>query len=456
MTIQLSGGRGAVPGQTPHESHPPEADWNSPLWEQPDTVAAPWRSAPDEPPPPAAPTGPIGPTHPRRRRSRAMVAAAAVLLLVVGLAGSALVNGAFGRSSTPSEAVGPQPSLPAIPTPVPSQPSLTPPGEGQGQGNQGGSQSTTENQAAAAVSPGLVDVVSTIGYDGAQGAGTGVVLTADGIVLTNHHVVAGSTSISVTDIGDGQTYEAKVLGYDRSHDVAVLQLSGASGLQTAPLGDSGNVSVGDSVVAIGNALGKGGAPTVVSGNVTDLDQSIAAQDSANGTSEQLSGLIEIDAPIQPGDSGGALVDSHNEVIGIITAGSDSAENSSDQTATQGYAVPMATAHSVAEQIVAGRSSSTVHIGGTGFLGLQIDGSGAGSFGGGLLVAGTVNGSAAADAGIVAGDVVTAVDGRAVATQDALKSLLDGKHPGDTVHVRWTDQTGTSQAAKVTLTDGPTG
>jgi len=374
------------------------------------------------------------------------------VLLLVALAGTALVDGAFSRGSTTTGAERPRQSLPAIPAPAPNQPSLTPPGES----NQGGSQSPTENQAAAAVSAGLVDVVSTIGYDGAEGAGTGVVLTPDGIVLTNHHVVAGSTSIKVTDIGNGKTYSAKVLGYDRSHDVAVLQLSGATGLQTAPLGDSGTVSVGDSIVAIGNALGKGGAPSVVSGSVTALDQSIAAQDSATGTSEQLSGLIQIDAPIQPGDSGGALVNARGKVIGIITAGSEAPTNSDQQTATQGFAIPLATAHSIAEQIVAGRSSGTVHIGGTAFLGLQIDGSGAGAFGDGLLVAGTVNGSGAADAGIVAGDVVTAVDGRAVATQDALKSVLDGKKPGDTVHVRWTDQMGVSQAAKVTLTDGPTG
>jgi S1-C subfamily serine protease len=452
MTIQIPGGRWLGPGQTPYEPSPPATDWNSPLWERPDTVAATQYRAPDEPPPPP----PVVPIEPRRRRSRALLATAGVVLLVVGLAGATLVDGHLRRDSTTSAAVRPRPSLPAIPAPAPGRPSLTPPGEGSGQGNAGGSQSTTENQAAAAVSPGLVDVVSTIGYDGAQGAGTGVVLTADGIVLTNHHVVAGSTSISVTDIGNGKTYSAKVLGYDRSHDVAVLQLSGASGLQTAPLGDSGNVSVGDSVVAIGNALGKGGAPSVVSGNVTGLDQTIAAQDSANGSSEQLSGLIEIDAPIQPGDSGGALVDSRNNVVGIITAGSETDPNSSDQTATQGYAIPIATAHSVAEQIVSGQSSSTVHIGGTGFLGLQIDGSAIGSSSGSLLVAGTVNGSAAADAGIVAGDVVTAVDGREVATQDALKSVLDGKHPGDKVKVRWTDQMGTEQAAKVTLTDGPTG
>lgn len=170
----------------------------------------------------------------------------------------------------------------------------------------------------------------------------------------------------------------------------------------------------------------------------------------------MSGLIQIDAPIQPGDSGGALVNARGKVIGIITAGSEAPTNSDQQTATQGFAIPLATAHSIAEQIVAGHSSGTVHIGGTAFLGLQIDGSGAGAFGGGLLVAGTVTGSGAADAGIVAGDVVTAVDGRAVATQDALKSVLDGKKPGDTVHVRWTDQMGVSQDAKVTLTDGPTG
>jgi S1-C subfamily serine protease len=305
----------------------------------------------------------------------------------------------------------------------------------------------------AAVSPGLVDIVSTIGYDGAQGAGTGVVLTSDGIVLTNHHVVAGSTSISVTDVGSGKTYSAKVLGYDRSQDVAVIKLADATGLQTAPLGDSSTVAVGDSVVAVGNALGKGGAPSAVAGTVTDLDQSITAMDSSNGTAEQLSGLIQIDAAILPGDSGGALVDSHSQVVGIITAASVSGDRQA--APTEGFAIPLATAKGIADQIVAGQSSATVHVGGTAFLGVQIAGTN-GATGDGVLVAGSVSGSGADRAGITGGDVITSVDGKVVRSGEALKAALAGHHPGDRVTVRWVDQAATSHTATITLTDGPTG
>jgi S1-C subfamily serine protease len=442
MTIPTPGGPGTDP------------DWDSPLWGRPDTVAARWPSAQaDASPPPS-----VQPEPPRRPSRRILLGGAAVALFAVGLVGAMLVTGTLSHDSTTAAATLPRPgaSSPALPTPLPSQPSLTPPSEGSGQQGTQGSPGLTQKQAeaVAAVSPGLVDVVSTIGYDGAQGAGTGLVVSADGLVLTNHHVVAGATSINVTDVGNGKTYTAKVLGYDRSHDVALLKLSGASGLQTAALGDSGTVAVGDPVVAVGNALGKGGAPTAVAGTVTDLNQSIAAQDSANGTAQQLSGLIQVDAAIQPGDSGGALIDADGKVIGIVTAGSVS--GSLQQTATQGFAVPIATARSVAEQIVAGHASSTIHIGGTAFLGLQVSGSGTGAPVNGVLVAGTVSGSAAARAGIVAGDIVTEVDGHAVATAEVLRSVLDGHHPGDIVTVRWTDQSGASRTAKVTLADGPTG
>ena len=460
MIEQTPGISGTVPVRYADDSIRPDADWNSPLWGQPDTVAAEASRAQQELP--SAP--PVYVAEQTRRAPRALLAAVAVALLAVGLVGAVLVNGALrGTSTTAALLPPPSVSLPVLPSPAPSQPSLTPPNQGSGQpglGSQGaqagqGSSNLTQSQqaAVAAVSPGLVDVVSTIGYDGAQGAGTGVVLTSDGIVLTNHHVVAGSTSITVTDIGNGNSYTAKVLGYDRSHDVAVLKLTGASGLQTAPLGNSANVAIADAVVAVGNALGKGGTPTAVPGTVTDLNQSITAQDSANGTSEQLTGLIQIDAPIQPGDSGGALVAADGTVVGIVTAGSATA--SSQQTATQGFAIPMATAHQVAEQIVAGRASNTVHIGGTAFLGLQVTG-GTGTSASGVVVAGTVSGSAASGVGIVAGDVVTTLDGRTVPTADVLKSVLDGHHPGDSLNVGWTDQMGAPHLATVTLTDGPTG
>jgi S1-C subfamily serine protease len=469
MTIPPLGGSGTVTGQTPYEPYGRDADWNSPLWGQPDTVAAGWSAAATPivtPTPPAAPqTRPV---------SRALLASVAVALLIVGSLGVVLVNGALNRHSTTAAAQLPRPSLtaPAVPAPAPSQPALTPPSQGsqgqqgqqgqQGSGSTGqGSQGLTQQQQAAvdSATAGMVDVVSTIGYDGAQGAGTGEVLTSDGIVLTNHHVVAGATTIEVTDIGNGNTYAAKVLGYDRSHDIAVLKLAGASGLATSPLGDSSSVSVGDDVVAVGNALGKGGTPTAVSGSVTDLNQSITATDSADGTSEQLSGLIETDAPIQPGDSGGSLLDSNGKVVGIITAGSvagsPSQSQSDTQTATAGFAIPIATARSIANEIIDGNSSSTVHIGGTAFLGLQVSGN-ATSVSTGVLVAGTVAGSAAAQAGIVAGDVVTSIGGHAVTGPDALKSVLDARHPGDKVTVHWTDQSGSDQSASVTLTDGPTG
>ena len=148
-----------------------------------------------------------------------------------------------------------------------------------------------------------------------------MVLSSDGKVLTNNHVISGATSISVTDIGNGKTYSAKVVGYDRTHDVAVLQLQNASGLQTTPLGDSSKVSVGDSVVGVGNAGGVGGTPSAAAGTVTALNQTITASDDGNGTSEQLSGLIQVNADIQPGDSGGSLVNSQGQVVGIDTAGS---------------------------------------------------------------------------------------------------------------------------------------
>ena len=191
------------------------------------------------------------------------------------------------------------------------------------------------SQIAARVSPGLVDVVSTLGDQNGEAAGTGMVLTSTGEVLTNNHVINGATSISVTDIGNGKTYTATVVGYDKTKDIAVLQLQNASGLQTVNLGDSSTVTVGQNVVAIGNAEGKGGTPSVVTGSVTALNQSITAGDEGSSDSEQLSGLIQTNAPIQPGDSGGPLVNSAGQVVGIDTAASSSSQTPSAQAATPG-------------------------------------------------------------------------------------------------------------------------
>ena len=182
------------------------------------------------------------------------------------------------------------------------------------------------SQIAARVDPGLVDVISTDGYQQATSEGTGIVLTSTGEVLTNNHVINGATSIKVVDVGNGKTYTAAVVGYDATQDVAVLQLQGASGLTTASLGDSSSVQTGDSVVALGNAGGKGGTPSVATGSVTALNQSITASDDLSGVSEQLTGLIETNADIQPGDSGGSLVNAYGEVIGMDTAASSACQS----------------------------------------------------------------------------------------------------------------------------------
>ena len=345
------------------------------------------------------------------------------------------------------------------------------------------------SQIASRVSPGLVDVTSTLGYAGATAAGTGIVLTSNGEVLTNNHVINGATSVKVTDIGNGKTYKATVVGYDASHDIAVLQLSGASGLTTAATGDSSTVRVGDKVVGIGNAGGVGGAPSVAAGTVTALNQSITAADEGSSTSEQLSGLIETNADIQAGDSGGPLVNAHGQVIGVDTAassgsqagdgsggsgdpfggfgdpfggsGDNGSSNSGQQTTTQAFAIPINTALSIANQIEDGHASATVHIGATAFLGVEIASSGqqgSGSFGSsgtsGVEIAGVRSGTPAAAAGLSQGDVITSVAGQSVNSGTSIQQVLASHHPGDKVSISWTDPYGQSHTATVTLAAGP--
>jgi S1-C subfamily serine protease len=320
----------------------------------------------------------------------------------------------------------------------------------------------TTAQITSSVSPGLVDIVSTLGYQQAQAAGTGMVLTSSGEVLTNNHVIDGATSIRATDIGNGRSYPAKVVGYNQSHDIAVLQLQGASGLSTVSLGNSSSAAVGEQVVAMGNAGGKGGAPSVVTGHITGLDASITASDAGSGTSENLTGLIHHDAPIQAGDSGGPLVSTAGKVIGINTAASEPNGyelQSGQQTPTAAFAIPINEAVSIADQIEAGTGSATVHIGATGFLGVQIL-SAAGAAqngvpaGTGALVAGTLPGSPAEQAGLGAGDVITSAAGQRVTSPAGLQAALEQHHPGDSVTITWTDQTGQAHSASVNLTTGP--
>jgi S1-C subfamily serine protease len=304
--------------------------------------------------------------------------------------------------------------------------------------------------------PAVVDVVSTLGNQNGTAAGTGIVLTSSGEVLTNNHVIDGATSIKVRDVGNGQVYTASVVGYDVTQDVALIQLRGASGLQTADLGNSSSVTVGEKVVAIGNAGGQNGTPSVATGQVTGLDQSITASDASAGTAEQLTGLIRTNAGIQAGDSGGPLLNSSGQVIGIDTAASSGTFQLNSSTATQAFTIPINEALSIARQIEAGTSSATVHIGSTAFLGVEIVSASQqlGNSAAGAAVAGIQPGSAAAGAGLSAGDVITAVGGHSISTASDVRSALNGYHPGDRISITWTDQTGQSQSATIVLGSGP--
>lgn len=460
---------------------PDPAPWTTPTTSAAPSVEEP-AAVPASPPPPRAAS--------RRVRGAVAGVTAAALLLVGGgvfaghrlwsagpdttttASGPVLPGGSAGQGSG-DQGSGDQGaagqggdggsggSLPGGTLPGGSLPGGLPGAGGYGSG-QGGTQSqkstatTAEGRAAVTtISPALVNITTTIGYGQAEAAGTGIVLTADGTVLTNHHVVEGATSITAEDIGNGQTYQATVVGYDSTHDVAVLQLADASGLVTATI-DQDGVSIGDGVVGVGNAGGLGGSPSAAEGKVTALDRDITVSAEDGGSSEHLTGLIETDAAIQAGDSGGALVDLEGEVVGVDTAASSA--NSTGRGAPEGYAIPIDDALAIAGQITSGRSSSTVHVGQTAFLGVQLE-SGMRGYSAtidGTVVGGVVSGSAADQLGLRAGDIIVQVDGKRVDDADALGEVVRSAQVGDSITVTWYSQSGQQHSGSATLGAGPVG
>jgi len=312
-----------------------------------------------------------------------------------------------------------------------------------------GNNGNSSGDVAAKVDPAIVDITSRLGYQRAVAAGTGMVISADGDVLTNNHVIEGATSITATSVTSGDSYTATVLGTDPTEDVAVIHLARAQGLTPITVGDSSHVTIGAAVVALGNAGGAGGAPAVATGFVTALDRQITATDS-NGTNPQhLTGLIETDAPIRPGDSGGPLADTHAHVIGMDTAASAGSQFGGG--ASRGFAIPIQHALAIAHQIEAGQGSSTVHIGPRGMIGVSVT---ALTTGPGATVDSVTADSPADRAGIRAGDVITAVDGSPVRTSDDLGKLIKAHGAGERVTVDWTTSSGANRSATVTLTSGP--
>ena len=329
--------------------------------------------------------------------------------------------------------------------------------------------SSSVSAIAKTLTPAVVDIQTTINSSSGTGqaAGTGMIITSSGEVLTNNHVVQGATTISVTISGRSAPVSASVVGVDPIHDIAVLQLKGVSNLPFVALGNSSSVTIGTSVVAIGNALGLGGSPTVTSGTITALDRSISASDQANSTAESLTGLLETDAQIQPGDSGGPLVNSSGQVIGINTAAA-----STDGGPAIGFAIPINEARTIAQNIVNGNATGGIILGLSAFLGVDVQGVNAASgvngngfngfgFGNsgtstpgasaGQFVVAVVAGGPAAKAGVVAGDTVTSLNGTAITNDGStLTKALSALKPGASVTVGIVTQAGTSQTITVVV------
>lgn len=393
-------------------------------------------------------------TTKRPRRLGLVIGSGIAALAIVGAAGgTALGLSTQGTTTTSSQSQGTT-TLPDTGSGTDGTGSsdgtngFTVPGDGTGSGSDSGS-GTTQSPATAATAAdkkGVVTINTVLNYDeSSQAAGTGMVLTSDGTVLTNNHVIQGATSITVTDETTGKEYKADVVGADATNDVAVLKLEDASGLSTVTLDDDGEPSTGDTVKDVGNAEGTGNL-VAAEGTVTATDQDIQVQSESGTGTESLTGLIEISADIVSGDSGGPVLDSEGEVVGMATAASS---GTADVT---GYAIPITTAKTIAEKILAGESSSTITIGLPAFLGVEVSNTTGTT--GGVAVAGTVEGSGAASAGLTAGDTITSIDGTAVASSDQLTKVVQSHSVGDEVSVRYTDSTGAAKTVTITLTAGP--
>jgi S1-C subfamily serine protease len=437
--------------------------------------------------PPAGPTMPMPPMPPRPPRRRIGALSYLLVALAAGALGAGSVVALYHPASNNTSVASPQPSsgaltpapLPssAVPMPSPSSPSI----------------SAGEQAIVNKVAPGLVIINTTLQYNSESAAATGMVINPDGLVLTNNHVIEDSTSITART-ANGHQYHAKVVGYDVTGDIALIQLQGASGLKTVPIGQSGSLKTGDSVVGMGNAEGQN-AIVPVTGQVTALNQTITAGDQGGSvTQETLHNMIQTNADIVSGDSGGPLANSAGEVIGMDTAGNDG--GFAVQQDSSGYAIPIGNALAVVSQITQNQASSTVTIGYPPFVGIYIgqgsnsdpqaqaeqqnSGNGFGGFNGngngnqncytsdrnlvappsianvasGTLIVGTICGGPAMAAGMTAGSVITAVNGQAIGGPDSLTGMVSKFKPGTTIKVTWVSPSGQRSTSSIKLTAGP--
>ncbi len=286
------------------------------------------------------------------------------------------------------------------------------------------------------VTPSVVSI--DVKGQGTEDQGTGMIISANGYVITNNHVIAaaaGGGTITVTRTGSTKSLPATLIGTNPVDDVALIRISGASKLQSVTFGNSNALVSGDAVVAIGNALGlAAGTPTVTQGIVSALGRTVTAGTSA--TSETLNNMIQTDAAINPGNSGGPLLDSHGDVIGMNTA---VAGTLPDGTSAQniGFAIPVATIQSLLKSLMAG--ASVVNHGA--FIGVEIMSMSPElqlqygfTVSSGAVVMSVISGTGASKAGVQQGDIIVKIDGIRIGSAQDLTSVVSAKRPGDTITV----------------------
>jgi S1-C subfamily serine protease len=385
---------------------------------------------------------------PPRRRTARVLAVGSALAVVAAATGAGFAVGRLGDHSQQSAGAPPAGYSGLTPNgqqgggtpyggtdPFAGTPFTGPGGSGTPFDSSAGGTPASDSQLT-----GLVRVSATLKYEGGQAAGTGMILTSSGEVVTNHHVVEGATKLIVRVMSTGATYRATVVGTDAKDDVAVLQLQDASGLQTVTP-DTDGISVGDAVTAVGDAGGDTSTFTAASGKVTGTDQHITTTSEPGHPGEKLRGLIEMSSDVISGDSGGATYDSEGEVVGMTTAASSGSRD------VVGYAIPIAKVISISEDLENGIQSTRYEYGSPAFLGLGLTGSGTG-------VGAVYPSTPAARAGVTAGDTITRIGTTRVRNASQLRSAVQTFTPGDQVRIAWTDADGTPHVAGVTLIAGP--
>lgn len=303
-------------------------------------------------------------------------------------------------------------------------------------GTQQSGNAETTSAASGKQLVGLVRIETTLGYQNGAAVGTGMILTSNGEVVTNHHVIEGATKIVVTVMSTGRRYQATLVGSDATDDIALLKLSNASGLSTVRTSTS-TASVRQAVTAVGDAQGSSSF-TASPGKITALNQTISPSDGSQ--SERLTGIIQYAADVMSGDSGGATYDSSGDVIGMTTAASTGGAQ------TNGYAIPISRVLSVVSDLEAHASNARYSYGLPPFIGVGVNQS--------AVVEQVYPGTGAARSGLVPGDRIVAVNGAPVSTATQLQTATRRHTPGQTIKLTWTTTTGQRESASVQLMTGP--